>query len=206
MFAWSHDGSARSVCTSCFVILSNLLSLHPTLAYQGMARGETDHGGGWYALVSLNYTTPGPWLILAQWITANISNGTDAHGGITTNMVQLTFSQGWLWPVKEAQARSSAHDGPHSPAICVPLSSVDSLLVLPARACFFFCLLKVSSDFAWSLVVRFNLGSCNLTTTAAGVEKQSFMVMISPQTNKQEHVYISKRTDGEPLETGQGVR
>ena len=110
-------GLLGSVCLSCFVIPSNWPSLHPTLPYQGLARGETDHGGGRYALVSLNYTTLGPWPILAQSITANVSNVTDAHGGITTNIVRLTFSQGCVRPVREAQAQSSAHDGSHSAVI-----------------------------------------------------------------------------------------
>lgn len=40
------SGLQGCVCLSCFVIPSNWPSLHPTLPYQGMARGETDHGGG----------------------------------------------------------------------------------------------------------------------------------------------------------------
>lgn len=107
------------VLFACPALWSLLIGHHYTPHYpiRAWLEGETDHSGGWYALVSLNYTTPRPWLILAQSITANVSNGTDAHGGITTNIVQLTFSQGCLWPVREAQARSSAHDDSHSAVI-----------------------------------------------------------------------------------------
>lgn len=98
-------GLGRWVLFACPVCWSLLIGHHYTPHYpiRAWLEGETDHAGGWYAFVSLNYTTLGPWLILVQSITANVSNGTDAHAEITTNIVQLTFSQGCLWPVKEAQ-------------------------------------------------------------------------------------------------------
>lgn len=121
----------RLVCWvlfACPALWSLLIGHHYTPHYpiRAWLEGETDHSGGWYALVSLNYTTPGPRLILVQSITANVSNGTDAHGEITTNIVQLTFSQGCLWPAREAQARSSTLDGSHS-AVIVFLSGVLSV-------------------------------------------------------------------------------
>lgn len=104
---------------ACPALWSLLIGHHYTPHYpiRAWLEGETDHSGGWYALVSLNYTTPGPWLILVQSISANVSNGTDARGGITTNIVQLTFSQGCFWPAGEAPARSSTLDGSHSAVI-----------------------------------------------------------------------------------------
>lgn len=116
------------VLFACPALWSLLIGHHYTPHYpiRAWLEGETDHSGGWYALVSLNYTTPGPRLILVQSITANVSNGTDAHGEITTNIVQLTFSQGCLWPAREAQARSSTLDGSHS-AVIVFLSGVLSV-------------------------------------------------------------------------------
>lgn len=104
---------------ACPALWSLLIGRHYTPHYpiRAWLEGETDHSGGWYALVSLNYTTPGPWLILVQSISANVSSGTDARGGITTNIVQLTFSQDCFWPAGEAPARSSTLDGSHSAVI-----------------------------------------------------------------------------------------